>query len=164
MKSRPSRRQFLKAARSLVYGGGAVAGLYAWRVEPHWLEFTQRILPIPNLPAKLRGTTLVQISDAHVGDTVDSDFLIDAFRRVAAFDPDWIVFTGDFMTCIESEHVDEVARVFEELPPARFGRPAVFGNHDYGGGYGHEAVADNLSRRLRDLGIDVLSNETRDYG
>jgi len=94
----PTRRAFLKnTARCVVYGG-ALVGLYAWRVEPHWLEFTNRELPIANLPPELVGTTLVQISDAHVGDTVDSDYLMDAFRRVAAFEPDWIVFTGDFMS------------------------------------------------------------------
>src|SRR5947207_3947491 len=130
--SAPNRRQFLKTARYIVYGGSALAGLYAWRIEPHWLEFTHRELPIPNLPSELKGTTLVQISDAHVGDVVDSEYLQDAFRRVAAFEPDWIVFTGDFMSCVGTEQIDEVARVFEALAAARFGRPAVRGNHDYG--------------------------------
>jgi predicted MPP superfamily phosphohydrolase len=162
--SLPSRRQFLKTARGIVYGGGALAGLYAWRVEPHWLEFTQRELPIPNLPPELRGSTLVQISDAHVGDVVDSDYLIDAFRRVAAFEPDWIVVTGDFMSSAGVEKVDEVARVFEALPRARFGRPACFGNHDYGPSFRDQSVADALSRRMRDIGIDILANESRDFG
>jgi len=60
--------------------------------------------------------------------------------------------------------VDEVARVFEALPRARFGRPAVFGNHDYGRNFRTETVADALSHRMRDIGIDILSNETRTYG
>jgi predicted MPP superfamily phosphohydrolase len=161
---RPTRRQFLKAARTVVYGGGALAGLYAWRIEPHWLEFTHRDMTIPNLPPELRGTTLVQISDAHVGHIVDSEYLKDAFRRVAAFTPDWIVFTGDFMSCVGNEQIDEVARVFEALPPARLGRPAVLGNHDFGRSFRDENVADALSRRMRDVGIDVLSNEARDFG
>ena len=160
----PSRRQFLKTVRYVIYGGGLLTGLYAWRVEPHWLEFTHRELPIANLPAELVGTTLVQISDAHVGETVDSEYLKDAFRRVAAFEPDWIVFTGDFMSCAGVEMVDEVARVFEALPPARFGRPAVFGNHDYGRTFRVETVADALARRMRDIGIDILSNQFRDFG
>src|SRR5262245_52098605 len=146
----PSRRQFLKASRTIVYGGGALAGLYAWRVEPHWLEFTHRELPIPNLPPELRGTTLVQVSDAHVG-VVDSDYLIDAFRRVAAFEPDWIVFTGDFMNSGGADEVDEVARVFEAMPPARFARTAVFGNHDYGHTFRDEAIANALARRMADI-------------
>lgn len=162
--SAPNRRQFLKTARIIVYGGSALAGLYAWRIEPHWLEFTHRELPIPNLPPALRGTTLVQISDAHVGEVVDSEYLMDAFRRVAAFEPDWIVFTGDFMSCVGTEQIDEVARVFEALPAARFGRPAVFGNHDYGHRFKDAAIADALARRMRDIGFDILANESRNYG
>lgn len=160
----PSRRQFLKITTRSLLGAGALAGLYAWHVEPHWLEFTHRSLPIPNLPTELNGATLVQISDAHVGATVDSNYLIDAFRRVAAFDPGWIVVTGDFMSCVAGEQIDETARVFETLPQARFGRAAVFGNHDYGQIFRRTEVADALRRRMTDLGIDILANASKPYG
>lgn len=163
MKFLPSRRAFLhtSVAGSLA---AAATGFYAWRIEPHWLEFTHVDMPTPNLPESLRGTTLVQISDTHVGEHVDSDYLIRSLRSVAAYEPDWIVFTGDFMSCSGLERIDEVARVFEALPPARFGRAAVLGNHDYGRHYCREDVANALSRRLGNIGLDVLSNESRNYG
>jgi predicted MPP superfamily phosphohydrolase len=154
----------LKYGGGSLLGAGMAVGLYAWRIEPHWLEFTHHEMPVPNLPAELHGTTLVQISDTHVGAAVDSDYLIDSFRRVAAFEPDWIVFTGDFMSCSGHEQVDETARVFGHLPPARLGRAAIFGNHDYGRRYERIDVAENLRRRMRDLGIDVLANQAKNYG
>ena len=160
----PTRRQFLSYGSGSLLGAGVAAGLYAWRIEPHWLEFTHHEMPVPNLPAELHGTTLVQISDTHVGTAVDSDYLIDAFRRVAAFEPDWIVFTGDFMSCSGHEQVEETARVFGQLPSARLGQAAIFGNHDYGRRYDRIDVAENLSRRMRDLGMDVLANQSRNYG
>jgi predicted MPP superfamily phosphohydrolase len=161
--TRPSRRRFLKSATRGLLGVGAAAALYAWRIEPHWLEFTHHEMTVPNLPAELMGTTLVQISDVHVG-RVDPDYVIDAFRRVAAFEPDWIVFTGDFMSCRGAEQIDETARVFESLPTARLGRAACLGNHDYGTNFRHAAVADALTRRMGDLGITVLANASRDFG
>lgn len=42
-------------------------GLYAWQVEPHWVELVERPLPLAGLPRELLGTTLVQSSDLHVG-------------------------------------------------------------------------------------------------
>lgn len=72
------RRTFLKSAATVI-GLGLSAGLYAWRMEPYWLEFVERKLPIRRLPASLVGKTLIQISDIHVGNRFDYQFLIDSF-------------------------------------------------------------------------------------
>ncbi len=64
-------------------GTGTLAlGLYTWRVEPHWLEFTFPTLPISGLATGLEGRTLAQISDIHVGTRVDDDYIIHSFQRV----------------------------------------------------------------------------------
>lgn len=158
-----TRRQLFTYGFRTMLGAGVAAGFYAWRIEPHWLEFTHREMAVPNLPAELEGTTLVQISDTHVGE-VDEDYLTTSFRNIAAFEPDWIVFTGDFMSCRGPEHIDAATRVFESLPPARLGRAAIFGNHDYGRHYGMINVADGLGQKLRNLGMEVLSNESKSFG
>ncbi len=62
-----TRRSILRLA---VYGGGAATLGYTALVEPFWLELVERVLPIRNLPASLKGKTLVQISDIHVGSRV----------------------------------------------------------------------------------------------
>lgn len=159
-----SRRQFLTAGTGGAFALGVGAFGYTWLVEPHWLEFTRQTMRVPNLPPELHGRILVQISDTHVGRTVDSNYLMDAFRRVAAFEPDWIALTGDYMTCVAGEEIDETARVFESLPRPRSGIVGVFGNHDYGRNYRRFDVADGIGRRFRDLGIEILSNEQRTLG
>lgn len=49
------RRKFIKniTLGSLAMGG--VLGGYAWQVEPFWLEFVERTMPVKNLPKALEG-------------------------------------------------------------------------------------------------------------
>jgi predicted MPP superfamily phosphohydrolase len=157
---RLTRRRFLKFA-----GGTLAAGLglgaYAWRVEPHWLEFVQRDLPIRNLPAALHHRTLAQVSDLHVSPVVDSEYLIASLRQLSELRPDLVVITGDFMTCHGGEQVDEVARVMGSLAAPPLGCFAITGNHDYGEHRSRSDVVDRLAARLADLGIHLLQNSSR---
>jgi predicted MPP superfamily phosphohydrolase len=159
-RSRLTRRRFL-AATAL---GACGVGLYTWRIEPHWVEVVERDLPIAGLPAGLCDRRLVQLSDLHVGRSVDSDYLIACLNRVSALQPDLIVITGDFMTCDGTEQVDNVARVLEHLRPGVLGCFAIFGNHDYSLGWSRRDVADTLARRLPELGIHLLRNERQLIG
>jgi hypothetical protein len=49
-----NRKTFLKKLFQLSLAG-AVPFLYSWQVEPFWLEFVERKLPIKNLPKNLEG-------------------------------------------------------------------------------------------------------------
>src|SRR5450432_3281383 len=89
-----SRRRFL----TTLAVAPALTVLYTWRVEPTWMEFVRRDLPIAQLPDALVGKTLVQLSDIHIGPQVDEDYVADVFRRVTALDPDIVVHTGDLIT------------------------------------------------------------------
>jgi uncharacterized protein len=153
-----SRRGFLAGTAAAV-----ATGLYAWRFEPHWYELVERELPIAGLPRDLDGKRLVQINDLHVGERVDSSYLMSALEHVGRMEPDFIALVGDFMTCRGSEQVDEVARVMEALPTPKLGCFAVLGNHDYAAGNWSDTVAaDALSRRLEGAGVTVLKNDRRD--
>jgi hypothetical protein len=156
-RPRLTRRRFLAAAAL----GACGTGLYAWRIEPHWIEVVKRDLPIVNLPAALRDQTLIQISDLHVGRAVDSEYLIAAMKRVSSLGPALTVITGDFMTCSGTEEVESVSRVLEHLVPGPLGCFAILGNHDYSLDWSHKDVAAALARRLPELGIHVLRNESR---
>ena len=157
-----TRRRFLKRALAATLLGGGTTSAYAWRIEPHWVEVVRRDLPIARLPDRLAGRTLVQLSDLHVGPEVADSYLKDALKRVSALEPDLVVLTGDFVTCVRGEQVERAARVLSHLKPPRLGAFAALGNHDYGSCYGLRKVADRLTRRLRDLGIDVLRNDRRE--
>lgn len=148
-----SRRRFLGAAAV----GAAATGLYAWRIEPHWVEVTRRRLALPDLPRDLVGRTLVQLSDLHVGPRVDDDYVRDCFAKVRALAPDLVVVTGDLI----SHHDDFAAqadRVYRELPRGRLGTFGCFGNHDYGPDWAHLEVAAELEALLARHGLRLLRN------
>jgi uncharacterized protein len=154
-----TRRRFLRTTLL----GTAATGLYAWRIEPHWLEIVHRHLPIRGLPDTLVGRTLVQLSDVHVGRNVDDEYVIDVFRQVAALNPDIIVFTGDFISYDEQifEHAKDVYR---HLPHGRLATLGVFGNHDYGAAWKHPDIAAKLVETLTPFGLEMLQNEIKDVG
>ena len=66
---------FIEQTTFGVLGAGLVSGLYTWQIEPFWLEFVKKKMPIRNLPNHLVGKTLMQISDIHVGNRFDYNSL-----------------------------------------------------------------------------------------
>ena len=124
---RLTRRRFFNILAGAALGTYA----YAWRIEPHWVEVVRRDLPIAGLPSTLEGQTLVQLSDLHVGDQVDDDFLLNSFDLVNRLKPAFVTITGDFMTCRGDEQLARTLRVLERLQPGRLGSVAVLGNHDH---------------------------------
>ena len=153
------RRKFLRNTAVGAVSAAAAAFLYTWRVEPHWVELVERELPVVDLPPALDGKTLVQLSDLHIGRLVDDDYLRTCFESVAALEPAIIVVTGDWMSCESAEEVDHVARLLEHLKPAALATLGITGNHDYGRGWRNESTADELERRLSQLGIRLLRND-----
>lgn len=157
---RLTRRRFLARAAGGVAAGAAVSGVYAWRFEPHWVEYTERAMPLAGLDPALDGKRLVQLSDLHVGPTVDNDYLRQVLRSVAGIEPDFLAITGDFMTCERSEQVDATLDTLRELPLAKTPTVAALGNHDFGASFHHVATARALTDGLRRLGVEVLRNES----
>lgn len=163
--NRPQRKLTRRAILSILggatlIGGGAVAGYASW-IEPHWTEVTCQPMPLANLPDHWLGKRIVQISDLHVGPIVDSDYLKSTLQSLATLKPDLLVITGDFMTCHEFEQLDQTLRLLKHLPQTPFGCYAVLGNHDYGEHFSHSQVADQLTRELANLNIEVLRNSSK---
>src|SRR5688500_11573124 len=67
---------------------GLFAGLYAWRVEPYWIEVTRHTVSLPTAPLRI-----VLLSDLHTGGPGALE------RRTVALTgaerPDLIVIAGD---------------------------------------------------------------------
>lgn len=152
-----TRRAFLASTAGLV-SATAGTGLYARFVEPEWLEFTARALPIRALPVALAGARLVQLSDIHVGPTVRDAYVRETFARVRALAPDLVVITGDLVS-----HHPGVLRhaeaIYADVPRGRLGTVVSFGNHDYGPQWRDARVAARLRGMLEALGVIVLVNE-----
>lgn len=161
-RRRFTRRGILRGL-GVTLAAGAAAGLYAWRIEPHWVEVVRRRLPLAGLPPDWAGRTLIQLSDLHVGKRVDDDYLLDTFERAAALEPDLIVVTGDLTSHHRTVHAHAEA-IYRRLPRGRFGTFAVLGNHDYGPNWAHPPLAAELVEAVARDGLRVLRNERVDLG
>lgn len=151
-----TRREFLWASGATLAAAAGV-GLYTFKVEPHWVEFVHRSLPIRGLPSSLVGRTLVQFSDIHVGD-VDEEYVVATFRRVAALRPDIVVVTGDLISCRRGVF-KEMESVYCHFPRGRMATLATLGNHDYGPNWAHPEIATRVVDIANAFGITVLRNK-----
>jgi len=150
-----------RAIRSLTALGIASVGVgyYTWRWEPHWLEFTYPPLPISSLPNELAGCTLAQIADIHVGPQVDDAYLIESFRRVQEINPDFVAFTGDWISYRSPQQFEQLRRVLEHFPHGRLATVGILGNHDYGRHWRMLDVADKVTDIARAAGVTILRNQ-----
>ena len=110
-------------------------------------------VPLPGLPAALDGFRIVQLSDIHVGHTIQRAYLQAIVDRANAQQPDLISLTGDLVD-------GSVADLREHTAPlgalrARHGVYAVTGNHEYYSG------AEAWVAEWRRLGLVPLLNEHR---
>ena len=153
-----NRRKVIQSIVGLS-GIGVLTGLYAWQVEPFWLEFVNLPMPIKNLPKHLDGKTLMQISDIHVGKRFDYRYIIESFVKAKELAPDFVVYTGDYVSTYKDEvQYKELREVLDNSVKGKLGTVAILGNHDYGRNWSQAGVADNVSELLDDRGITVLRN------
>lgn len=158
---RMSRRRWLQAVAAGALAAPVGAGLYAWRIEPHWVAVRRQRMTFPTLPDHLVGKRLVQISDLHVGPIVDNGYLRRTLRRLAELEPDYLAITGDFMTCIGGLQDDLTIETLRDAAPiSDVPTVAALGNHDYGETFVNVSYANRLADGLDSLGVRVLRNES----
>lgn len=153
------RRKFIKKSALGLLGAGLLSGLYAWQIEPFWLEFVRLKMPIKNLPSHLEGKILMQISDIHVGDHFDWNFLIESFQEAQKLNPDFVVYTGDYVSYDNDSQLEELKIVMESAVQGSSGTLAILGNHDYGDNWSQPEVANDIVQILKDAGVTTLRNE-----
>jgi hypothetical protein len=108
-------------------------------------------VPVANLPPELRGFSIAQISDVHVGPTIKQKYVDAIVEAVNGLDADVIAVTGDLVDGSVRQlapHVAPLSRL-----RSRHGTYFVTGNHEYYSGA--QAWADEFRR----LGMRVLMNE-----
>lgn len=137
--------------------------LYTWQVEPFWLEFVQKRMPIANLPDALVGKSLMQISDVHVGNRFDYKYIIESFDKAQAYAPDFVVYTGDYVSYEGEEQFHQLDEVLQHMVKGKIATVGILGNHDYGDGWSDQRVANQVTHRLRAAGMEVLSNQQKNF-
>ncbi len=155
-----NRRKFINGIMALG-GVGVSTGIYAWHIEPFWLEFVKLKMQIENLPNNLIGSTIMQISDIHIGNRFDRKYIIDAFNDAKKFNPDFVVYTGDFVSYESAEQFEQLQEVFENPVLGKYGTIGILGNHDYGLNWSQNDVADKIVEILADNGIEMLRNSQK---
>jgi predicted MPP superfamily phosphohydrolase len=111
---------------------------------------------LAKLPARLSGYKVLQLTDVHIGPTLDRAFLQRVVASVNAEHPDMVVITGDLVDGSVSE-LGEHVRPLADLR-AKDGVFFVTGNHEYYSG------ADEWIAFLRTLNVRVLRNERVSIG
>ncbi len=111
-------------------------------------------IPIRDLPERLRGTVIVQLSDFHYdGKRLSEQLLADAIATIPTINPDLVVFTGDFIT----DEPDPIYDLAARLRPIASSFPtyAILGNHD-----NYWPMARGIiTAALTDININVLWNQ-----
>lgn len=159
-----TRKHFLKRLLQLS-AIGALPFLYSWQIEPFWVEFVQRKLPIKNLPEHLEGKIVMQISDLHVGNRFDWNFLIESFQKAQDFDPDFVVYTGDFVNHGTLDDHESLKKVMAKAVYGKLGTFGILGNHDYGKKRKDLGSSQEICRILQNAGVKMLNNEqVESYG
>lgn len=143
---------------------GLLPAIYSWQIEPFCLEFVNIKMLIPNLPKQLEGKVLIQISDIHVGNRFDWQYLIDNFKEAQKLKPDYVVYTGDFVSYENEKQISQLKTVMQHAVKGEIATLAILGNHDYGKNWSENKVADEIVEILNNSDIEVLRNEQKEYG
>ncbi|HTV18353.1 MAG TPA: metallophosphoesterase [Polyangiaceae bacterium] len=148
----------LEQARRWATAGALLGGTLV--LSALWLgrRVVVRRVPVPlgKLPSGMNGTTIVQLSDVHVGPTIGRRFLERVVEKVNALEPDVVAITGDLVdgsVPTLAPHVAPLGRL-----RARHGVYFVTGNHEYYSG------AEEWCAHLGELGVRVLRNERVSIG
>ncbi|MFP2959790.1 metallophosphoesterase [Myxococcus sp. 1LA] len=110
-------------------------------------------VPVAGLAPGLSGLKVVQLSDIHIGPTLDGRWLRRVVEQVNALQPDVVAVTGDLVDGTVDALRDEVKPLAELR--ASLGVFYVTGNHEYY--HGGPAWTAEVAR----LGLTVLQNEHR---
>ena len=148
------RRSLLRgsvdSAAAAFAGFATLGGVQGARRPPERREVE---VPIPGLHRDLDGLRIVQLSDIHVGLTIERDYVERIVETAAALPADLLVLTGDVVDGSVDRLRDDTAPLADLSAP--LGKLLVTGNHEYYSGVGP------WLEEFRRLGWDPLINEHR---
>ena len=126
---------------------------YAHFIEPNRLTVTH----IEDTSGSMKESlTVALFADTHFGFQYDLEQFEKAVNEINENPPDLLLFAGDLIDNLNEYSGDpvEISNALSRMK-ANFGKYAVFGNHDYGGGAEHQ-YEDIMNAG----GFQVLVNET----
>jgi len=152
-----SRRTVFAVGSLLLF---SLALLYAWAIEPFWIEITRHETRFKRLPEEFDGLTIAHLSDLHIGTYGMRER--EVLRLLQQHSPGIVVLTGDFM--LDAGGTDVTRRFLKELSALKtpFGVWAVLGHQDHD----DRLATDDAAFRafFRETGVALLINEAGRIG
>lgn len=128
-------------------------------VETHYEIISKKDLGVDSF-------RIVQITDSHVGATMDGDQFYDYMLEINKTNPDIVVVTGDYVD--DDTSLEDMKKACEGLGAlkTKYGVYFAYGNHDKGyfdyRGYNNEDLKIELAKNdvtiLEDEGLDIVGN------
>lgn len=134
----------------------ALAVLWGFVIEPSMLTVTNLEIIDGRVPAAQDGLRVVFFSDLHVGSCFTVEEAERAIEKIKGLKPDLLLFGGDLTQQEKPGNEPDGARVssaFAAIRP-RYGKYAVFGNHDVW----PSEMKPVARKMLEDGGFTILEN------
>lgn len=149
----PGRRTFLQLAGGVSIGAPLILTGYGALKTARDYRIERVNLTFPDLPSKLDGFTVVQLSDIHSGIYMNEKEMRKILELVNSLHPQVAALTGDFVDTRANE-IAPVAKIFSRIR-SDFGVFGCMGNHDVFDDY------SVISKAMKESGITMLDNENR---
>ncbi|AWN66179.1 MULTISPECIES: metallophosphoesterase [Lactococcus] len=104
---------------------------YAFKVEPYRLVVNEHQVNNTNSKENLK---IVQLSDLHIKKDFNADQLDKVIQKTNEQNPDFIIFSGDLYDNYSQYNENEAVISKLKSLKAKYGKIAIWGNRDYGGG------------------------------
>lgn len=134
---------------------GGILICYARYIEPQMLKVKDVSISSPMVADDANGLKIAVFGDTHFSDYYTADDFDKVLEAIGKLKPDLVVFSGDLIDYFDNYAGDEsvISDKLSEIE-APYGKFAIFGNHDYGGG------AENEYQSIMEAGgFTVLKNE-----
>lgn len=139
--------------------------LYAYFIGTTGLITKEYTIYESNLPNSYNGLKIVHFSDLHYGNIIKENRLQEVVKEINIINPDIVVFTGDLFekgTKIDDNTAKKVTKQLKEIN-AKYGKYAVFGNHDYDEGINKiESIYQNSNFTILNNTYDLITNQNND--
>jgi len=147
-----SKRQFCRQAAYLPVAAACGISLYGSLDESQRIETVLQDIRLPRLPSGMKGFTMAQLSDVHLGYFFSLEKLEATLGQIAANKPDVLLITGDLFD--DRQHNAAAVKMVDSYVKA-FPKGIYFcwGNHEYMRG------AEEIAAALAQTSIKVLRDE-----
>ncbi|MGI6752152.1 MAG: metallophosphoesterase [Anaerovoracaceae bacterium] len=167
---------FLRLLTTLIICSSLVF-LYAHYVEPYWLTAKEVEFSSPHISATNEGIRIAALADTHFGNHYSIKDFEKVLRTLEGIEPDLVIFLGDliddYREYIKTNDVGDISKALSRIE-APYGKFAVFGNHDYGGGAhsyyksimeeGGFTVLINENITIEELGVQIIGIDDMLFG